>query len=126
MEGPRAVDLITCTPGRVHAPPKKGRSPTDPDAPAPGGGARPPRGTLRALARADRPANRQFGHDVAARGRGRTTEGASRETRGVVSTAFTWLEDGVYVALGILLALSAVGLLVHGGIDLVRALPRLD
>ena len=53
-------------------------------------------------------------------------EGASQETRGVVSTAFTWLEDVVYVALGVLLALSAVGLLVHGGIDLVRALPRLD
>ena len=53
-------------------------------------------------------------------------EGASQETRGVISTAFTWLEDVVYVALGILLALSAIGLLVHGGIDLVRALPRLD
>ncbi len=53
-------------------------------------------------------------------------EGASQEARGVVSTVFTWLEDVVYVALGILLALSAAGLLVHGGIDLVRALPRLD
>ncbi len=53
-------------------------------------------------------------------------EGASRETRGVVATAFTWLEDVVYVALGILLALAAAGLLVHGGIALVRALPRLD
>ncbi len=55
-----------------------------------------------------------------------TKEGASRETRGVVATAFTWLEDVVYVALGILLALAAAGLLVHGAIGLVRALPRLD
>lgn len=53
-------------------------------------------------------------------------EGASQETRGVVATAFTWLEDVVYVGLGVLLALAAAGLLVHGGIGLVRALPRLD
>lgn len=59
-------------------------------------------------------------------GVGAKQEGASRETRGVVATAFTWLEDVVYVALGVLLALSAVALLVHGGIDLVRALPGLE
>ena len=48
--------------------------------------------------------------------------GASQETRGVVTTAFTWLEDFVYVALGVLLAASAVALLVHSGIDLVKAI----
>jgi uncharacterized membrane protein (DUF373 family) len=47
--------------------------------------------------------------------------GASKETRGFVSTAFTYLEDFVYVALGVLLSLSAVAVLVHGAIDLVRA-----
>lgn len=49
-------------------------------------------------------------------------EGASAQARGVVTTAFTWLEDFVYVALGLLLAASAVALLVHTGYDLVRAL----
>ena len=49
-------------------------------------------------------------------------EGASQETRGIVATGFTWIEDLIYVALGILLAISAMGLIVHGGIDLVRAL----
>lgn len=47
--------------------------------------------------------------------------GASQETRGVVTTAFTWLEDFVYVALGVLLSVSAVALLVHSGIDLAKA-----
>ena len=55
-------------------------------------------------------------------GSGVKKEGASQETRGVVATGFTWLEDVIYVALGLLLALSAIGLIVHGGIDLVRAL----
>jgi uncharacterized membrane protein (DUF373 family) len=42
-------------------------------------------------------------------------------TRSVVSIAFTRAQDLVYVALGVLLALSALALVVHGGIDLVRA-----
>lgn len=42
-------------------------------------------------------------------------------TRSVVSIAFTRAQDVVYVALGALLALSALALVVHGGIDLVRA-----
>ena len=41
--------------------------------------------------------------------------------RGVVSSAFSRLQDVVYIALGALLSLSAIALLVHGGIDLVRA-----
>lgn len=48
--------------------------------------------------------------------------GTSQETRGLVTTAFTWLEDFVYVALGVLLAVSAVALLLHSGYDLVRAI----
>jgi uncharacterized membrane protein (DUF373 family) len=42
-------------------------------------------------------------------------------TRSVVSVVFTRAQDLVYVALGILLALSAFALVAHGGIDLVRA-----
>lgn len=41
--------------------------------------------------------------------------------RVVVSKAFSRVQDVVYVALGILLAVSAIALLVHGGIALVRA-----
>jgi uncharacterized membrane protein (DUF373 family) len=39
-------------------------------------------------------------------------------TRWIVSTAFAWIQDVVYVALGILLAISAAALLVRGGVDL--------
>ncbi|HSD18818.1 MAG TPA: phosphate-starvation-inducible PsiE family protein, partial [Anaeromyxobacter sp.] len=42
-------------------------------------------------------------------------------TRSVVSIVFTRAQDLVYVALGVLLALSAIALVVHGGIDFVRA-----
>ncbi len=117
---------MTCTPRPALASSKKGRLPSDrgvvTSVPRPGH--RP--GTLGALARAHGPANRQCVSARRARREGVTKEGASQETRGVVATAFTWLEDVVYVALGILLALAAIGLLVHGGISLVRALPRLD
>ena len=41
--------------------------------------------------------------------------------RSIVSIVFTRAQDLVYVALGVLLALSAMALVVHGGIDLVRA-----
>ncbi|WP_242354984.1 MULTISPECIES: phosphate-starvation-inducible PsiE family protein [Anaeromyxobacter] len=43
-------------------------------------------------------------------------------TRGIISTAFTRAQDVVYVALGVLLALSAAAIVVHGGIDLVHAM----
>ncbi len=42
-------------------------------------------------------------------------------TRSFISTAFTRAQDFVYVALGVLLALSAAALVAHGGLDLVRA-----
>lgn len=41
--------------------------------------------------------------------------------RGLISTGFTWLQDLVYIALGVLLSVSAVAVLVHGGADLARA-----
>lgn len=40
----------------------------------------------------------------------------------MVATAFTWIEDVMYVSLGVLLALSGVAVLIHGGIDLLRAI----
>lgn len=43
-------------------------------------------------------------------------------TRSVFSVAFTRLQDVIYVALGVLLALTAVAIVIHGGIDLVRAI----
>jgi uncharacterized membrane protein (DUF373 family) len=42
--------------------------------------------------------------------------------RSIVSRAFTRLQDLVYVALGVLLSVSAVALLVRGGVDLAGAL----
>jgi uncharacterized membrane protein (DUF373 family) len=42
-------------------------------------------------------------------------------TRSIVSIAFTRAQDLVYVALGVLLALSAIALVARGGLDLVRA-----
>ncbi len=45
-------------------------------------------------------------------------------TRRAVSAAFGRVQDVVYVVLGVLLALSAFGLLVHGGIDLARAVTQ--
>jgi uncharacterized membrane protein (DUF373 family) len=40
--------------------------------------------------------------------------------RGVLARAFTIVEDAVYVGMGVLLAFSAVALLVSGAIELVR------
>jgi uncharacterized membrane protein (DUF373 family) len=48
-------------------------------------------------------------------------DGAGSRPRRIVSSAFGRLQDFVYVALGVLLAVSAVALLVHGAIDLIRA-----
>jgi uncharacterized membrane protein (DUF373 family) len=42
--------------------------------------------------------------------------------RTFISTAFTRVEDVVYVALGVLLAVAAIALLVRGGVDLARAI----
>jgi uncharacterized membrane protein (DUF373 family) len=42
--------------------------------------------------------------------------------RSIVSRAFPRLQDLVYVALGVLLSVSAVALLVRGGVDLAGAL----
>jgi hypothetical protein len=38
------------------------------------------------------------------------------DARSLVARAFTWVEDGVYVGLGVLLAISAVLLLVGGAV----------
>ena len=43
-------------------------------------------------------------------------------TRGLLSRAFTWVEDVVYVGLGALLAISAILLLVGGGATFAREL----
>jgi hypothetical protein len=51
-------------------------------------------------------------------------EKADSETRAFISAAFTRVQDVVYVALGVLLAVSALTVLVHGGVDLVRAVTR--
>jgi uncharacterized membrane protein (DUF373 family) len=46
--------------------------------------------------------------------------------RNLVSTVFARVQDVVYVGLGVLLAVTAVTLLVHGGIDLVGAVVEGD
>jgi len=46
---------------------------------------------------------------------------SATRVRKLVSRTFGLLQDVVYVALGALLAVSAAAVLVHGGIDLVRA-----
>jgi uncharacterized membrane protein (DUF373 family) len=46
--------------------------------------------------------------------------------RRLVSTAFSRLQDLVYIGLAVLLSVSAVTLLVHGGLDLFRAVVRGD
>lgn len=51
-------------------------------------------------------------------GTGPATE---RGLRGVIARAFGITEDAVYAGMGILLAFSAVALLVFGAVDLVRA-----
>jgi uncharacterized membrane protein (DUF373 family) len=54
-------------------------------------------------------------------GRMATGGGTARGPRGLVSRAFSRLQDLVYVGLGVLLSVSAVTLLVHGAIDLFSA-----
>ncbi len=44
--------------------------------------------------------------------------------RRFISRGFTWVQDVVYVALAVLLAVSAGAVLVDGGIDLARAVAR--
>lgn len=48
-------------------------------------------------------------------------EKSAEGPRSIVSTAFTRVQDLVYIVLGGVLGLSAAALAVHGGIDLVRA-----
>lgn len=48
----------------------------------------------------------------------------NKRAREAVSVGITWVQDVIYVALGVLLALSAAALLLHGGVDLVGALGR--
>ena len=45
---------------------------------------------------------------------------AEKGARGVLARAFSVIEDAVYVGMGVLLAFSAVSLLVSGAIELVR------
>jgi phosphate-starvation-inducible protein E len=46
---------------------------------------------------------------------------ADKDTRGIVARAFTWVEDVVYVGLGLLLAISALLLLGSGAVAFARA-----
>jgi len=46
---------------------------------------------------------------------------AEKDTRGIVARAFTWVEDIVYVGLGLLLAISALLLLGSGAVAFARA-----
>jgi hypothetical protein len=50
----------------------------------------------------------------------------SEEVRGFIARAFAWIEDAVYVGLGVLLAASALVLLVHGAVQFVQLLGDVD
>ena len=45
-------------------------------------------------------------------------------TRRVISSGFTWLQDVVYIGLGLLLGVSAVAVLVQAGVELGQAVPH--
>src|SRR5439155_14319776 len=64
---------------------------------------------LRALRRPSR-------HDVP------PAEGVPEATRGWIAQAFAYIEDGVYVGLGLLLACAAIALLVDAGVQFARIL----
>ena len=49
-------------------------------------------------------------------------EPADSRARTAVIRTFGWVEDVVYVGLGVLLAVTAVALLVQGGVELVRVI----
>ena len=51
-----------------------------------------------------------------------TTKDAASGTRGFVARLFTWVEDLVYIGLGVLLAIAAVLLLGSGAATFVRQL----
>jgi uncharacterized membrane protein (DUF373 family) len=55
-----------------------------------------------------------------------TDKPSGNGARGVVSTVFARVQDVAYVGLGVLLAFTAVALLIHGGIDLMGALVKGD
>ena len=46
---------------------------------------------------------------------------AEKDTRGIVARVFTWVEDIVYVGLGLMLAISALLLLGSGAVAFARA-----
>ncbi|ABC83667.1 phosphate-starvation-inducible PsiE family protein [Anaeromyxobacter dehalogenans] len=48
----------------------------------------------------------------------------NKRAREWVSVGITWVQDVIYVALGILLTLACAVLLLHGGVNLVGALGR--
>lgn len=48
----------------------------------------------------------------------------NRQAREWVSVGITWVQDIIYVALGVLLALASAALLFHGGVALLGALGR--
>ncbi|ACG75209.1 conserved hypothetical protein [Anaeromyxobacter sp. K] len=48
----------------------------------------------------------------------------NKRAREWVSVGITWVQDLIYVALGILLTLACAALLFHGGVDLLGALGR--
>ncbi|ACL67363.1 conserved hypothetical protein [Anaeromyxobacter dehalogenans 2CP-1] len=48
----------------------------------------------------------------------------NKQAREWVSVGITWVQDFIYVALGILLTLACAALLFHGGVDLLGALGR--
>ena len=55
-----------------------------------------------------------------------TQDGARSRMRTVVATGFARLQDVVYVGLAVLLSVTALTLLVQGGIDLARAVVSRD
>jgi hypothetical protein len=63
---------------------------------------------------------------LARRAATRDNTGEPEEVRSGIARAFTWTEDVVYVGLGVLLALSALTLLVEGGWQFVRLFSATD
>ena len=51
-----------------------------------------------------------------------TAEGMPEDTRGWIARGFAYIEDGVYIGLGVLLACAAIALLVDAGVQFARIL----
>ena len=58
----------------------------------------------------------------APRGQAPSVDGVPEDTRGWIARAFAYVEDGVYVGLGLLLACAAIALLVDAGVQFARIL----